>query len=84
MRFLQVVDDVKNQLNSYSFKEKIEIFKTVLNCPIYEKNGIFYLSEKEYDETKISDYLKIREHWMSMHEFDKLHNYFQNTKEKDK
>jgi hypothetical protein len=83
MRFLQVVDEVKNQLSSFSIQEKASLFKEVLKCPISKKDGVFYISDKPYDDTRLSDYLQIREHWMSMQEFDALHTYFENKKVKE-
>jgi hypothetical protein len=84
MRFLQVVDSVKNQLSAYSLQEKAQIFKDVLHCPITITDGIFYVSSKLYPEHRMKDYLSIREHWMNMHEFDRLFNYFENLKKNDK
>ena len=84
MRFLQVVNEVKNQLSACSLQEKAQIFKEVLQSPISIKDGVFYVSNKEYTNSRFSDYLIIREHWMSMHEFDKLYSYFENVMKKDK
>ena len=84
MRFLEVVDSVKNQLKSISLEEKIAIFREVLHCPVSIRDGTFFVSNKEYDIHRMNDYLSIREHWMSMHEFDKLFNYFENISKKDK
>ena len=84
MRFLQVVDEVKNQLSAISIQEKAQLFKEVLNCPINYSDGVFYVSSKQYTESRMRDYLSIREHWMNMHEFDRLFNYFENLKKKDK
>jgi Zn/Cd-binding protein ZinT len=79
MDFLKVVDEVKTQLSSFSVKQKAELFKEVLNYPISVKNGVFYVSGTAYDDVRLSDYLQIREHWMSMQELDTLHRYFGNT-----
>jgi hypothetical protein len=84
MRFLQVVNEVKNQLSSCSLQQKAQIFKEVLQSPISIKDGVFYISDKEYNNNRFSDYLIIREHWMSMHEFDRLYIYFENLNKKDK
>lgn len=84
MRFLQVVDSVKNQLSAFPLQEKAQIFKEVLNCPITITDGVFYVSSKLYSENRMKDYLSIREHWMNMHEFDRLFNYFENLDQKDK
>jgi hypothetical protein len=84
MSFLQVVNEVKNQLSSRNLQEKAQIFIEVLRSPISIKDGVFYVSDKEYTENRFSDYLSIREHWMTMHEFDKLYNYFENVSKKDK
>jgi len=84
MRFLQIVDSVKTQLNSYSVQEKVEIFKEVFNYPINYSDGVFYFSGNEYTEHRMSDYLSIRIHWMNMHDFNILFNYFENLKQKDK
>jgi len=83
MRFLQVVNEVKNQLSACSLEKKVQIFKEVLGFPISIEDGVFYVSGKEYTNNRFSDYLIIREHWMSMHEFDKLYLYFENLGEKE-
>jgi hypothetical protein len=55
MRFLQVVNEVKNQLSAYSLQEKAQIFKEILQCPISIKDGVFYVSDKEYTNNRFSD-----------------------------
>ena len=84
MRFLQIVDLVKNQLNALPLKDKAILFKEVLEYPIHIKDGVFYVYNTEYTNVRFTDYLNIREHWMSMQEFDKLFNYFENLNKKDK
>lgn len=76
MGFLQVVDDVKDQLSVLSVQEKAKLFKDVLKYPITIEDGVYYIFNRSYDLAELSDYLKIREHWMSMSEFDKLFDYF--------
>lgn len=76
MGFLQVVDDVKDQLSVLSVQEKAKLFKDVLKYPITIENEVYYIFNRSYDLNELSDYLKIREHWMSMSEFDKLFDYF--------
>ena len=83
MDFLKVVDEVKKQLNTFSIKQKAELFKEVLKYHISEKDGVFFISGNAYDNTRLSDYLKIREHWMSMQEFDVLHKHFENERTKE-
>jgi len=76
MGFLQVVDDVKDQLSILSVQEKAKLFKDVLKYPITIEDGVYYIFNRSYDLNELSDYLKIREHWMSMSEFDKVFDYF--------
>lgn len=76
MGFLQVVDEVKNQLSVLTVQEKAKLFKDVLHYPINIEDNVFYISHKMYDFDGFSDYLKIREHWMCMSEFDRLYEYF--------
>ena len=77
MEFLQVVKKVKEYLKTLSLQEKAILFKTLFQSPIEYKDGAFYLSDKEYTLNRTSDYFEIREHWMSMHEFDKLYEYIE-------
>lgn len=84
MSFLKIVNSVKAQLTAYSIQEKTQIFKEILDYPISIRDGVFYVYDKEYDNIRYSDYLNIREHWMNVHEFDKLYNYFENLSGKDK
>ena len=81
MKFLYVVEEVKTQIEAYSLQQKISLFKEVLNYPIDFRDGVFYVFGSPYDEDRMRDYLKIREHWMSMKEFDKLFMYFENTED---
>lgn len=83
MEFLQVVKKVKEYLKTLSLEEKAILFKTLFQSPIEYKDGVFYLSDKEYTLNRTSDYFEIREHWMSMHEFDKLYEYIQNKIQKE-
>lgn len=76
MGFLQVVDEVKDQLSVLSIQEKAKLFKDVLKYPILIEDGVYSIFNRSYDLNELSDYLKIREHWMSMNEFDKLFDYF--------
>ena len=80
MEFLQVVKNVKEYLKMLSLQEKVILFNTLFNSPIEYKDGAFYLSGKEYTTNRVNDYFSIREHWMSMHEFDKLNQYIENKK----
>jgi hypothetical protein len=84
MDVLQVIEYVKNQLSNLFLEEKINIFKEVLNYPISVRDGVFYVYDKVYDRLRMNDYMQIQEHWMSMQNFDKLFNYFQNLNKKDK
>lgn len=84
MSFSKIVNSVKAQLASYSIQEKTQIFKEILDYPISIRDGVFYVYDKEYDNIRYSDYLNIREHWMSVQEFDKLYNYFEIVNKNDK
>ena len=83
MEFLQVVKKVKEYLSKLSLQEKAILFNTLFQSPIEYKDGAFYLSNKEYSLGRTSDYFVIREHWMSMNEFDKLYKYIENKNENE-
>lgn len=78
MEFLQVVKTVKDYLITLSIEQKIDLFNKLFESPVSHKDGVFYLSNKEYDFNRMSDYFKIREHWMSLKEFDKMYQYLEN------
>lgn len=82
MGFLLVVDEVKNQLSFLTVQEKAKLFRDVLYHFIDIRDNMYYVSGKPYTLEQFSDYLKIREHWMSMSEFDKLYEYFRNLSKK--
>lgn len=84
MDILKVVDYVNTELSTLFLEEKINIFKEVLNYPISIRDGVFYVYDKAYDRTRMMDYMRIQENWISMQDFDKLHDYFQNLNKKDK
>jgi len=84
MSLLKIVNSVKSQLTAFSIQEKTQIFKEILDYPISIRDGVFYVHDKQYDDIRYSDYLNIREHWMSVHEFDKLYNYFEIVNKNDK
>lgn len=83
MDFIKVVEEVKQYLSTITLQEKILLLKNVCHAPLDHRDGVFYLNGKEYTEVRMRDYFKIREHWMSLHEFDKIYIYIQNTKKKE-
>lgn len=81
MKFTEVCSVVKDRLKHMSLIEKVILFEEFFESPVKYKDGIFYYSGKESNETRVSDYLAIREHWMNVHEFDKLYYYFKGKDE---
>jgi hypothetical protein len=79
MEFSQVVKIVKDYLITLTIEEKINLFVKMFNAPVSYKDGGFYLADTEYDINRMNDYFKIREHWMSVKEFDKLYEYIENS-----
>jgi hypothetical protein len=84
MDILQVIEYVKNELKLLSLEDKINLFKEVLNYPISNRDGIFYVYDKVYDRVRMNDYIQIQENWISIQNFDKLCLHFQNLNKKDK
>jgi hypothetical protein len=76
MKFSEVCDSVKLKLKEMPLEDKILLLKDMFRCPIDYKDGVYYFNTMPSDKVRISDYLQIREHWMSMNEFDRLYNYF--------
>lgn len=84
MEFLKICEYVNNKLKEMSLIEKILLFREIFKSPINYKDGVFYYSGKESTESRVSDYLAIRAHWMNMQEFDKLELYFKNKDDVNK
>jgi hypothetical protein len=83
MEFIKVIEEVKSHLSILSLQEKVLLLKNVCHAPLDYRDGAFYLNGKEYTEVRMSDYLKIKEHWMTVHEFDKIYLYLENTKKNE-
>jgi len=81
MKFTEVCSFVKDRLKTMPLKEKVTLFKVIFESPIKYENETYYYSDKESNETRVSDYIAIREHWMNVHEFDKLYYYFKGKDE---
>ena len=76
MEFFKVCSYVKEKLKQMSVKDRTLLFKDLLRSPINYYDGAFYYNGKESTEIRISDYLQIRQHWMSMSEYNRLYNHF--------
>lgn len=84
MEFLNVCENVKTHLKQMPLEEKVILFKDFFRSPINYKDGTFFYSGLSSNKTEVSAYLQIREHWMSMQEFDRLNDYFTNLDKLDK
>lgn len=81
MEFFKVCAYVKEKLKEMSLEDKIILFKEFFRSPINYVDGAYFYTGKESDKNRVSDYLQIREHWMSMSEFNRLYNYFNDKKD---
>lgn len=78
MKFTEVCSFVKDRLENMSLIERVIIFNKLFKSPVSYKDGIFFYNDEESNETRISDYLSIKQHWMSVGEFDTLYIHFKN------
>ena len=76
MKFTEVCCFVNDKLKQMSLKDRVILFDEFFKSPISYKDGTFFYNGIESNETRISDYLSIRQHWMSVGEFDKLYTHF--------
>lgn len=76
MNLLEVCVFVKDNLKKLSLQEKINVFREILNWNVQQDNSTFCYDGKEVNELNMTDYLEIRQNWLSITEIDKLYKYF--------
>jgi hypothetical protein len=76
MEFSKVTKEVNEKLKSMSLEDRVSLFKNLFNYPIDYKDGVYSYGAHEWDETRMSDFLEVNMHWMSVKEFDYIHYHF--------
>ena len=76
MDFNSVTEFVNTKLKELTLGDRVLLFKTLFNYPIDFKDSKYYYSNNEWDEVRMSDFLKINEHWLNVPEFDRLMVHF--------
>lgn len=82
MEFLHLCKYVDERLNLMSVHQKVILFRDVLNYPIDSSYSNFKYCGMVWDETRMSDFLQITQHWLSVPQYDKLYKFFMNLSEK--
>lgn len=77
MEFSKTCELVNGHLDEMNLPDKVNLLNKLFNYPISAKDEKYYYSHMEWDETRMSDFVKINIHWFNVHEFDKLFLYFQ-------
>lgn len=80
MEFSKTCQLVNGYLDKLSLADKINLLKELFSYPISAKDGKYYYSNMEWDETRMSDFIKINIHWFNVQEFDRLLVYFEKNK----
>jgi len=80
MEFSKVCIDVNKKLKEMSLEDRVLLFKNIFAFPIDYKEGVFYYGSHEWDSIRMSDFLEINTHWLSVHEFDRIHHHFMKNK----
>lgn len=81
MEFFKVCGYVKEHLKQMSVEDKTLLFKDLMRSPINYVDGAYYYTGRESTKTIVSDYLQIREHWLSMSEYNRLYKHFNDKKD---
>lgn len=76
MQFSEISKKVDDKLKTISLEEKINVFNEVLKFPISYKDGVYVYLGENCDEVKMRDFIEISQHWLSVKEYDKLHQHF--------
>jgi hypothetical protein len=82
MDFSTVTKVVNEQLNNMSLPERVVLFRDIFKFPIDYKNGLYFYVHQEWEEVRMSDYLKIYQNWLDVHQFDRLYDYFEKLSDK--
>lgn len=80
MEFSKTCQLVNGYLDKLSLADKVNLLKELFSYPISAKDGKYYYSNMEWDETRMSDFIKINIHWFNVQEFDRLLVYFEKNK----
>ena len=80
MEFSKTCQLVNDYLDKLSLADKVNLLKDLFTYPISAKDGKYYYSNMEWDETRMSDFIKINIHWFNVQEFDRLLVYFEKNK----
>ena len=76
MEFSKTCQLVNGHLDKLILADKVNLLKELFSYPISAKDGKYYYSNMEWDETRMSDFLEVNMHWMSVKEFDYMHYHF--------
>jgi hypothetical protein len=79
MDFNKLTEYVDSILTKIPLQEKVNLFKTLFNYPVDYKDGKYYYGNNEWDEFRMSDFLTINQHWLSVPEYDKIHKHLTNN-----
>jgi len=80
MEFSKTCQLVNGHLDKLILADKVNLLKELFSYPISAKDGKYYYSNMEWDETRMSDFIKINIHWFNVQEFDRLLVYFEKNK----
>jgi hypothetical protein len=80
MEFSETCQLVNGHLDKLILADKVNLLKELFSYPISAKDGKYYYSNMEWDETRMSDFIKINIHWFNVQEFDRLLVYFEKNK----
>jgi hypothetical protein len=82
MEFLHLCEYVDGRLNLMSLEQKVILFRDVLGFPIDLTYNKYKYYDTIWDETRMNDFMRISEHWLTVNEYDKLNYYFMNLSKK--